>query len=133
MWQSIISKCFILVSVMSLGFAMNCRAESPDIPVFSLTAADVPKVVLLMFKQPPRFILEVTYSKEKQAELASLTSADLPKKFKVMLDGKTVSERTATEPATGHSLKVEMASLDEAVAMAKALMQTEGKQKVTQP
>lgn len=113
-----------LIRFILLGLALSglASARAAEAPVFALTAADVPKVVVLLFK-PDKAVLEITYSKEKQAELAALTAGGLPKQVIIALAGREIAERTMTAPATGHSLKIEVASPDEAFALARALFQ----------
>lgn len=94
--------------------------QAAGAPVLSLMPADVHKIVIMMFRDHTE--LEVTYAKEKQAEFAKVTAEGLPKKFEIVLNGKMVAERTITKPMTGHSLRVEMPSPEEAFAMAKALI-----------
>lgn len=103
-----------LVVLALLSIVAGGRMQAEEItPVFALNAANVGKVVLLMFK-PDNVILEVTYSKEKQAELAKITKDGLPKKISISLSGKVVDSRMFTEQSTGHSIKIQMVSLEEA-------------------
>ena len=111
--------------------AVPCFAQTPappQIPVpqvsasttFALAPADVGKVVLFMY-EGGKTSLEVTFNKDKQAELAKLAADNANKPIGIMLDGKAFGERTFTG-ATGHSVKVDMATPEEAFAMAKALL-----------
>lgn len=95
------------------------RAESPS--EFRLEPAEVPKVVVLMFK-PSRSILEVTYSAEKQAELKTLVAAHPGRPVRISLAGVFSAERIFTAPPGGHSLKFDLPSVDEAISLARVLM-----------
>lgn len=90
---------------------------------FRLDPADVPKVVVFLFK-PDRAILEVTYSKEKQAELLALTTAKIRQPLVISIGDSFVFERTFTAPATGHSLKFDVPTHSEAQFLARLLMET---------
>jgi hypothetical protein len=114
---------------MLLTFSvMTCfvQGQADEISVFSLDSKDVGKAVILMFK-PDRIILELTYSRDKQAELSGLTSKDLPRKIKISVNGKVLSERTFTEISTGHSMKFDMASPEEAFDTVRVLWKQDTK------
>jgi len=103
---------------------------SADPVIFSLSSNDVGKVVVLMSKSDP-VKLEVTFSKEKQAELARIAeeSASGSRRVRIVLNGKVVSEREPfASPAadrpfhTGHSIKVTYATADEAFETGRTLI-----------
>lgn len=89
---------------------------------FRLDPTDVPKVVVFLFK-PDRAILEVTYSKEKQAELTALTTAKLRHPLVISIGDSFFLERTFTAPATGHSIKFDVPTHSEAQFLARMLME----------
>ncbi len=108
------------VAAFAMGIA-PCLAQAPAAPTFSLSPADVGKVVIFMYVGGKTWI-EVTYGKEKEAEFAKLAADNLNKPISIMLDGKVVAERTLTSATVGHSIKIDMPTPDEAFATAKALL-----------
>lgn len=102
-----------------LGLAAVARAQAATAE-FRLAAADVHKLVLILTK-PDRLVLEATYSKEKQAELIALTSGGSPKTVRITLADTPMGERSFKSPATGHSLKFDVRTIDDAVSHARAL------------
>lgn len=109
----------MLVACFAMVGSLFVRAQ--DVPVLSLGVDDVHKAVVLVTK-PNEIVLEVTYSKPKQAEFLKVSQEGLPKKIKIVLNGQAVSERTITQPLTGHSIKLPMTTLDDAFAQAEALI-----------
>jgi hypothetical protein len=95
--------------------------RAQDSTLLSLGVGDVHKAVILVTK-PGAVILELTYSKPKQAEFLKASQTGLPKKIQIALNGQIVSERTIAKPLSGHSIKVPMTSVDDAFARALALM-----------
>jgi hypothetical protein len=113
-------KLFLMVTAVSIALGTPLlRAQ--DVTLLSLGAGDVHKAVILVTK-PSEVILEVTYSKAKQAEFFKASQMDLPKKITIALNGQVVSERTITQPLSGHSIKIPMTTADDAFARAVALM-----------
>jgi hypothetical protein len=99
------------------------RADDAAPVVFSLMPVDVGKVVVLMYKGPKTTTLcEVTFSKEKQAELAQLANQSGGKPIKIVVNGKPVAETTFEPGKTGHSIKFPCATPEEAFATAKVLL-----------
>jgi hypothetical protein len=86
---------------------------------FSLSTGDVGKAVILMWENG-HTVLEVTYSKEKQAEFAKIAEINMGQKATIILNGKAVSEITI-DHVGGHSLKVEQPSPEAALQLAKSL------------
>jgi hypothetical protein len=108
---------FTAISI-ALGISL-LRAQ--DFTLLSLGPGDVHKAVLLVTK-PGDVILELTYSKPKQAEFLKASQTGLPKKIRIALNGQVVSERSIAQPLSGHSIKVPMTSVDDAFTQAVALM-----------
>jgi hypothetical protein len=79
-----------------------------------------------MYKgSPSSTLLEVTFNKEKQAELAALaTSSGGTKPIQVVLNGKPVADHPFAPGSTGHSVKISCASPKEAFATAQLLLAT---------
>ena len=99
------------------------RGDAPTSLVFSLNPVDVGKVVVLMYKGPKIATLcEVTFSKEKQAELAQLAVQGAGKPIAIMVNGKQVTEITFETGKTGHSVKFPCDSPEDAFAIAKQLL-----------
>jgi len=106
-----------LLSVSSL------RADEASPLVFAVNPPDVGKVVVLMYKGPKTTTLcEVTFDKEKQAELAQLATQSSGKPIKIVVNGKEVAETTFEPGKTGHSIKFNCASPEEAFATARILL-----------
>ena len=107
--------------VLCLGLLPHLASARPPAD-FRLDAADVPKVVVFLFK-PDRAILEVTYSKEKQAEFLALTTAKLRQPVVISIGDSFFVERTFTTPASGHALKFDIPTHSEALFLARILME----------
>jgi hypothetical protein len=115
------------IACLALFLLLSCFARATDAPVappvFSLMPADVGKVVVLMYKGPPPSTLcEVTFSKEKQAELAQLASQNAGKPVQIVVNGKPVTQITFEPGKTGHSVKFPCTTPEEAFATAKTLL-----------
>lgn len=110
-------------SLLSLLAILPVLASAREPADFRLDPADVPKVVVFLFK-PDRAILEVTYSKEKQAELTALSTAKLRQPVVISIGDSFFFERTFTAPATGHSIKFDVPTQSEAQFLARILMET---------
>jgi hypothetical protein len=104
----------LLLMVTAVSIAIGSPLLRAQDVTLSLGADDVHK--------PGEVILEVTYSKAKQAEFFKASETDLPKKIKIALNGQVVTERTITQPLPGHSIKIPMTTLDDAFAQAQALI-----------
>jgi preprotein translocase subunit SecD len=115
--KSMLSFLAVLLLVNSPSFAQEAKPAA----TFSLTSADVPKVVIFMYAGGKCW-LEVTYNKDKQAEFAALATDNIGKSIAIMLNGKSFGERTLKDANVGHSIKVDAASPEEAFATAKALL-----------
>ena len=112
----------ILLLVVALFITTAASfAQTPEPPTFALSAADVPKVVIFMYEGGKTWI-EVTYNKEKQAEFAKLAVDNVNKPICIVLNGKPFGERTLKDASVGHSIKVDVASPEEAFATATALL-----------
>ena len=110
----------VLLGIFLSGaaFFLSPGTQAADeVPAVSLTSTDIPKIVILLTK-PSDVLVEVTYSKPKQEEFLALTRTGLPKMIRIAINGRTVAERLQTKPATGHSFKIPMDSLDAAIAFA---------------
>lgn len=106
-----------------LLLAAPARAEPTD--SLSLGIKDITKLVVFS-ENPGRRFIELTYSKPKQAELKTLTSEGLPKSVGVTLDGILLGEKTFVSANTGHSLKFEFSTIDEALSRLAVLEQSLG-------
>ncbi len=106
--------------------ALACRiapAADDAAPSFALDPVDISKAMVLMYKSPDvPTLLEVTFGKEKQAELAALAASSNGKPVRIILNGKEVSDPVLTPGGTGHSIKIPYASADEAYATARILL-----------
>jgi hypothetical protein len=112
-----------LATMLALFVLSPVRAADAAPLVFSLNTVDVSKVVVLMYKGPKTTTLcEVTFSKDKQAELAKLATQSGGKAIQIVVNGKPVAETTFTPGKTGHSIKFPCASPEEAFAEAKVLL-----------
>ena len=113
----------IALAALALFSLSSLRADDTAPLVFSLKPADVGKVVILMYKGPTISTLcEVTFSKEKQAELAQLASQSGGKPIKIVVNGKPVADTVFEAGKTGHSIKFPCATPEEALATAKVLL-----------
>jgi len=118
-------KTFAIAAALAGLSLTSLRADeaSPSPLVFSLNPADVGKVVILMYKGPKITTLcEVTFDKEKQAQLAQLATQSSGKPITIMVNGKQVADTVFAPGKTGHSIKFPCASPDEALATAKILL-----------
>ncbi len=112
------------VVLIVVGFVITTAAsfaQAPELPTFALSPADVPKVVIFMYEGGKTWI-EVTYNKEKQAEYSKLATENSNKPIRIVLNGKPFGERTLKDAGVGHSIKVDMASPEEAFATAQGLL-----------
>ena len=112
---------FLLTLVAFVATAAGSFAQTPEPPTFALSSADVPKVVIFMYEGGKTWI-EVTYSKEKQAEFSKLATENVNKPIRVVLNGKSFGDRTLKDANVGHSIKVDMPTPEEAFATARALL-----------
>ncbi len=114
---------FALMAALVLFSFFSLRGDQAAPLVFSLNPADVGKVVILMYKGPKiTTFCEVTFSKDKQAELAQLATQSGGKPVTIMVNGKQVAETVFAPGKTGHSIKFPCASPEEAMATAKILL-----------
>ncbi len=114
---------FALMAALALLAFSSLRADPAAPLVFSLNPADVGKVVVLMYKGPKITTLcEVTFSKEKQAELAQLATQSAGKPITILVNGKPVAQTVFAPGKTGHSIKFPCATPEEALATAKILL-----------
>jgi hypothetical protein len=111
----------LLIALAAFSMTVGTPVHAQDASFLSLSADDVHKAVILATK-PHEIILEVTYSRPKQAEFLKASQTGLPKKIKIAFNGQVVAERTITLPLTGHSIKVPLTTLDDAFAQAEGLM-----------
>ena len=118
--NSPIVKSFLLVVALVIATAVS-SAQTPETSTFALSPADVPKVVIFMYEGGKTWI-EVTFNKEKQAEFAKLAADNVDKPIKIVLNGKPFGERTFKDANVGHSIKLDVASPEEAFATATALL-----------
>lgn len=116
------NRIFPVAVALTLLSLVSSRADEAPL-VFSLNPVDVGKVVVLMYKGPKTSTLcEVTFSKEKQAELAQLASQSGGKPITIVVNGKTVAQTTFEPGKTGHSIKFACATPEDAFATAKILL-----------
>lgn len=113
----------LAAAVGLLLLAVPARAEAAD--GLSLGIKDITKLVVFS-ENPGRLFIELTYSKPKQAELKSLTAEGLPKSVGVTLDGTLLGEKNFVSPATGHSLKFDFSTIDDALSRLAVLEQSLG-------
>ena len=117
------NKILALTLALALPMLSTLRAADAAPLVFALNPVDVGKVVVLMYKGPPPTTLcEVTFSKEKQAELAQLATQSNGKPVQIMVNGKPVAQTVFQPGKTGHSIKFPCASPEEGFATAKILL-----------
>jgi len=112
-----------LAAAILLFTFSSLRGDPPAPLVFSLNPVNVGKVVILMYKGPKMTTLcEVTFDKDKQAELAQLATQSGGKPITIMVNGKQVAQTPFEPGKTGHSLKFPCATPEEALATAKILL-----------
>jgi len=113
----------IVLTGLTVALAPESVSAQEAAPTFTLDPADVSKAVVLMYKEPgSTTLLEVTFGKEKQAELAALATSSGGKPVRIILNGKEVADPVLTPGGTGHSIKIPYASADEAYAVARILL-----------
>ncbi len=117
------NKILAILAALALFTLPSLHADNPAPLTFSLAPANVGKVVVLMYKgPPPTTVCEVTFDKDKQAELAQLATQAAGKPVTIVINGKTVTTITFTPGKTGHSVKFPCATPEAAFATAKALL-----------
>ena len=118
-----VKEILAVMAVLTLLSLSSLRADEAAPLVFALNPPDVGKVVVQMYKGPKTTTLcEVTFDKEKQAELAQLATQSGGKPIKIVVYGKEVAETTFADGKTGHSIKFNCASPEEAFATARILL-----------
>jgi len=112
----------VLVVVITGLTLLAWSALAEDIESFTIKPEDVTKASV-GFARDGSVYLEGVFTKAKATEFTAATERNLNKKIRLVINGKVVSEPLVHARITGGSFIFECKTTDEAVALAKDLMQ----------
>jgi len=112
-----------VLAVVIAGLTLFVGAAlAEDIESFTIKPEDVTKTSVA-FQRDGAASLECVFTKTKASEFTAGTERNLNKKIRLVINEKVVSEPLVHARITGESFTLQVKTIDEAVALAKYLMQ----------
>lgn len=111
-------------TVLLLMATLAC-AYAADVPTFSLASGDVTEAAVKMNNYKGVTLhtsLELTLTAKKQAELTRLTTANLGKKIRLVVNGKLWDMPIVSRVVTSRMVDLSLSSPEQGLAVAKTLL-----------
>ena len=110
----------IILTLLLAALSSTAYSESTDLPTFSVSPGQVTEASVALTADGPR--LRMNFISEKRIEFSDFTQHNLDKKVKIVVADKLVEEPVIRSHMMGGSMEVIVASPEEGLTVAKALM-----------